>query len=55
MAESRSVARRNVEQGGVTIDGEKVTDIKFVITKDLLTKGTLLKRGKKIYKKLILK
>ena len=52
---SRSEARRAVEQGGVTVDGEKVTDIKTAYGKDELSAGLTLRRGKKSYKKVILK
>ena len=51
---SRSEARRAVEQGGVTLDGEKITDIKATFSKESFTEGRLLRRGKKSYKKLIL-
>ena len=51
---SRSEARRAVEQGGVTVDGEKVTDIKTVYTKeDFAGEGKIVKRGKKSFKKVI--
>ena len=36
MASSRSEARRAVEQGGVSVKGEKVTDIKASYTKDMI-------------------
>ncbi len=52
---SRSEARRAVEQGGVTVDGEKVTDIKTSYGKDTLVGGITIRRGKKSYKKIILK
>ena len=52
---SRSEARRAVEQGGVTVDGEKVTNIKTVYTPEQLKAGLAVRRGKKSYKKLILK
>ena len=53
LAVSRSEARRNVEQGGVTVDGEKVTDIKVVYTKEQLGgEGLVLKRGKKNFRKI---
>jgi tyrosyl-tRNA synthetase len=55
LAESRSDARRAVEQGGVTADGEKVTDIKKTFAKAALQKGVLLKKGKKSFKKAIVK
>ncbi len=50
---SRSEGRRAVEQGGVTVDGEKVTDIKAAYGKDRLTgEGIVLRRGKKNFKKI---
>ena len=52
---SKSEARRAVEQGGVTADGEKVTDIKKLYTADELANGIVLKRGKKSFKKVIMK
>ncbi len=52
---SRSEGRRAVEQGGVTVDGEKVTDIKAVITKGQLSgDGIVIKRGKKNFRKVTL-
>ena len=36
LAPTRSEARRNIEQGGVTVDGEKVSDVKATFTKDAL-------------------
>ena len=34
---TRSEGRRAIEQGGVSIDGEKITDIKHTVSKDTLT------------------
>ena len=51
---SKSEARRAVEQGGVTVDGEKVTDIKTTFEKSAFADGLLLKRGKKSFKKITL-
>ncbi len=51
---SRNEARRAVEQGGVTLDGEKVTDIKMSITKEQLEAGVVIKKGKKMFKKVTL-
>ena len=48
---SKSEARRAVEQGGVTANGEKVTDIKATFTTDALKDGIVLKRGKKSFMK----
>ena len=50
LEKSRGDARRDVIQGGVTVDGEKVQDFKAVFTKDDLKDGKLVKRGKKSYK-----
>ncbi len=55
MVPSRSEGRRAIEQGGVTVEGEKITDVKFCITKDQLAAGVLIKRGKKSFAKFILK
>jgi len=52
---SKSEARRAVEQGGVTADGEKVTDIKKIYDAEELKDGIVLKRGKKSFKKVVLK
>ena len=52
---SKSEARRTVEQGGASIDGEKVTDIKMTLSRDDFADGKLLRRGKKNYRKMILK
>ncbi|MBQ9990438.1 MAG: tyrosine--tRNA ligase [Lachnospiraceae bacterium] len=51
---SKSEARRAVEQGGVTVDGEKVTDIKAVYEASSLEgEGIVLKRGKKNFRKVV--
>ena len=50
---SRSEARRAVQQGGVTLDGEKIDDIAASFTKEELAEGRLLRRGKKSYKKIL--
>ena len=53
---SRSEARRNVEQGGVSVDGEIVKDIKAVYTKEQLSgEGIVVKRGKKNFRRVIVK
>ncbi len=52
---SRSEARRAVEQGGVTVDGEKVTDFKMTFDVADLADGKLIKRGKKNFKKVVVK
>ena len=54
LATNRSDARRNIEQGGVTVDGEKVVDFKATYTKDQIAAGIVVKRGKKNFKKIVL-
>ena len=54
LASSRSDARRAVEQGGVTVKGDKVTDIKTVYTKDeIASEEFIVKKGKKNFKKIV--
>ena len=51
---SNREARQLVQQGGVLVDGEKVTDPKAVLTVDALNKGVVIKKGKKVYHKVAL-
>ena len=51
---SKSEARRAVDQGGVTVEGEKVTDIKATYTAEVLKNGIVVRRGKKAFKKVVL-
>ena len=54
LAPSNAEARRNVQQGGVTFDGEKVTDPKIQISRDTFdAEGKVLKRGKKKFCKVV--
>ncbi len=55
LAPSRSEARRNVEQGGVTVEGETVNDIKASYTREQLADGAVVRRGKKKFVKVIVK
>jgi len=55
MVPSKSEGRRAIEQGGVSVDGEKVTDVKAVVTEAQLKDGILVKRGKKSFNKFVLK
>ncbi|MBR5309250.1 MAG: tyrosine--tRNA ligase [Clostridia bacterium] len=53
---SKSEARRAVEQGGTSVNGEKVTDLKKSYTKDEITAADfVLRRGKKSFAKVIVK
>ena len=54
LCQSKSDARRNVQQGGVSVDDVKVTDIGQSYTAEQLKTGIMVKRGKKNFNKLIL-
>lgn len=56
LASSNGEARRNVEQGGVAINGEKVSDVKMMVSKDTIgAEGAVIKRGKKKFVKVLIK
>ena len=56
LAPSRSEARRNVEQGGVSVDGVQIKDIKAELSKDQIgSDGIVVKRGKKNFMKITIK
>ncbi len=52
---NNSDARRNVQQGGITANEEKVTDVHKEFGEDELKAGVMLRRGKKNYNKAVLK
>ena len=53
---SKSEARRAVQQGGTSVDGEKVTDIAVIYGQEVFEKeGIVLKKGKKNFRKIVLK
>ena len=52
---SKSDARRNIQQGGVTANDEKITDIARSFSREELKSGVVLRRGKKSFQKVILK
>ena len=52
---SKAEARRLIQQGGVSVNGEKVTSIDLVITKEQLTEGVKIKKGKKVFHKAVIK
>ena len=52
---TRSEGRRAIEQGGVAVDGEKVTDIKKEYEKVDFEGGVIIKRGKKNFRKVVVK
>ncbi len=56
LAPSNGEARRNVQQGGVSLDGEKVDDVRMQIAKERIgADGIVLKRGKKKFMRITVK
>jgi len=55
LCKSRGDARTNIQQGGVSVDGTAEKDFTRVLSEEELKKGVLLRRGKKNYKRVILK
>ena len=52
---SKSEARRAIEQGGVSCDNDKITDVRATFTKADLAEGKVFKRGKKSFRKVVAK
>ena len=52
---SKGEGRRLVVQGGVSLAGEKVTDPNMTVNKEKLSEGIVIKKGKKVYHKVIAK
>ena len=50
---SKGEAKRLIQQGGVTVDGEKVTDFNETYDKSRFTDGLKIKKGKKVFHKAI--
>ena len=55
LATSNGDARKNVVGGGVSVNDEKVIDVKFEVTREMLRNGVKLRKGKKVFHKAILK
>ncbi len=55
LAPSKGNARRLIEQGGVSVDGNKVESIDFVVSKADLANGVKIRKGKKVFHRAILK
>lgn len=53
LVSSRSEGRRAIEQGGVSVEGEKVTDFGLSFSEDRIKTGFVLKRGKKKFIKIL--
>ena len=53
LVKSKSEARQAVQQGGVSVEGEKIVDIKASFTREQIAGGLLLKKGKKSFMKIV--
>ena len=53
LASSKTEGRRAIEQGGVTVNGEKVTDVKADYGEDDFNDEFVIKKGKKNFRKII--
>lgn len=54
LAASKGEGRRLVQQGGIVLDGEKVTDPLLTVSAEKLQQGVVIRKGKKIYQKITL-
>ena len=54
LCSSNREARQLVQQGGVLLDGKKVTDPATALTAESLKSGVVIKKGKKVYHKVML-
>ena len=53
---TRSEARRAIEQGGLSLNNNKVTNVNYIVTnKDFVDNALLIKKGKKTFMKVVLK
>ena len=55
LVKTRSEGRRAIEQGGVIVNGDKVADVKQSYTKDDFAEEFIIQRGKKNFRKVVLK
>lgn len=51
IAPSKGEARRLIQQNGVSVDGEKISDIKLCFSKEKLASGIIIRKGRKTFKK----
>lgn len=52
MCPSKSEARRLVQQGGISVNDEKITDVHYTVSKSALESGIVVRKGKKVFKKI---
>lgn len=51
---SKAEARRLIKQGGISINNDKVLDVQFSITREMLNSDVIIKKGKKVFHKIIM-
>ncbi|MCR5608013.1 MAG: tyrosine--tRNA ligase [Lachnospiraceae bacterium] len=51
LSPTKSESRRLITQGGVSIDGEKISDVNYKVTEDMLKAGIKIRKGKKVFHK----
>ena len=54
LAPSKGEGRRLVQQGGVSVDDEKISDVSLQIEKEKIAEGIIVKKGKKVFHKVTL-
>ena len=54
LAPSNKQARQLVQEGGVFVNDEKMTDATFAVTEDMLKAGVKIRKGKKVFHKAVL-
>ena len=54
LAPSKGEARRLIQQGGIAVDDEKVTDFALTLSAEKLGDGIVVKKGKKVFHRFIL-
>ena len=54
MVPSKSEGRRAIQQGAVSVEGEKISDVYASVNEEALANGVLVKRGKKSFAKFVL-
>ncbi len=50
---SKGEGRRLIQQGGVSVNDEKITDVAYQLTADAIREGIIIKKGKKVYHRVI--
>ena len=54
LTSSNAEGRRLVTQGGITVDGTKIADVKATVSQEEIAKGIVIKKGKKVFHKVVM-